>query len=92
MRRHARIRFEALRRYPAVEPTHWYPAAVLADYVRRRDGAGETGNRDRILPEHAFEFKGGRPREGAWTPSRRGEGERAKRRSVSSAGPPISDF
>jgi hypothetical protein len=80
MQRHARIRPEAVRRYPAVEPTYWYPAAVLADYVRRRDGAVETGARERVLPDSAFEFKGGPPRDGTWTPTRRGEGERAKGR------------
>ena len=71
--RHARIRPAVARQYPAVDPSHWYPAAILAHYVQRRDGSGKRGSVERTMSDQAFEFTGGSPRSGEWTPSRRGE-------------------
>jgi hypothetical protein len=77
--RRARIRPALARQYPGVEPTHWYPAAILAHYVQRRDGSGKRGSADRTMSEQAFEFAGGAARAGAWVPSRRGEPGHAQR-------------
>jgi hypothetical protein len=84
--RHARLRPAAARQYPAVEPGHWYPAAIVAHYVQRRDGTGRRGSVERTVSDLAFEFAGGSARTGEWAPSRRGEQPQVKRATAVSAG------
>ncbi len=74
--RQARLRPEFAAEYPGIDADVWYPAKMLADYhrawlARRPHPAGD--GRERVLdPEH-FEFRGGRPHGGPWTPGVSGD-------------------
>ncbi len=75
--REARVLPQHARKYVDVVADHWYPAAVLADYVR---GTYHRASRAvRELDEAHFEFRGGSPRGEAWHPTRRVDGPRNRR-------------
>lgn len=67
--REARLRPEWADLYPGVRPEVWHVAAELVPRVLRlRLQSQRTWEfTRRILVEDHFEFRGGRPRDAAWT-------------------------
>lgn len=77
--RESRVKPEYAKQYPGVDPNHWYPAAVLADYVRRPYQRARRKYRPaRDLPDAHFAFRGGAPRGTSWDASRRADAHRPR--------------
>ena len=59
--RQARLRHGAVERYPWARENTWMPAsAMAADALKHAPRPGVVGH-ERVLPNDAFEFRGGRP-------------------------------
>ena len=67
--REARLRPEWAHLYPGIEADVWNVAASVLPLVLRQrvinEGSWEFARR--ILDDHHFEFRGGRPRNSGWT-------------------------
>lgn len=62
--REARLKSEYAHLYPGLEPGVWYRAAWLsARQFARLPCDGEAESIARMVDEHHFEFRGGRPRQ-----------------------------
>ena len=62
--REARLKSEYAHLYPGLEPGVWYRAAWLsARQFARQPCDGEAAAIARMVDEHHFEFRGGRPRQ-----------------------------
>ena len=58
--RQALLKSGSAHLYPSIPPGEWQPAAVMVDLVLalRPNGQGATLQRDRVLDERHFEFRG----------------------------------
>lgn len=63
--REARLKPEFAHLYPGLTPGVWYKAAWLsARQFARESSDGRAASIARMVDEHHFEFRGGRPRRG----------------------------
>jgi hypothetical protein len=69
MVRQVRVKAAYADRYLSLDSEVWYTAAAIAGFVKGttivRDGP-RVEIRDRVLPPHHFEFRGGANRRGSW--------------------------
>jgi hypothetical protein len=59
--RQARLRPSAIGRYPWARQNTWMPASAMAADALRDAPPPAAGGHERLLPNDAFEFRGGRP-------------------------------
>jgi hypothetical protein len=59
--RQARLRQGAIGRYPWARQNTWMPASAMAADALRHAPPPAAAGHERLLPNDAFEFRGGRP-------------------------------
>ena len=59
--RQARLRPGAIGRYPWARENTWMPASAMAADALRHAPPSAAAGHERLLPNDAFEFRGGRP-------------------------------